>query len=63
MVIAGSAYFFFTQVSTREQLLVSADSLLGSMVCRFEDAMSLIKAARIGIKELRQRAVSVQSAI
>ncbi|POA33034.1 MULTISPECIES: DNA circularization protein [unclassified Pseudomonas] len=51
------------QVNTREQLLVSADSLLGSMVRRFEDAMSLIKAARIGIKELRDSLKDVYEVI
>lgn len=40
-------------VSTQKLLLVSADSLLGSAVKRFEDAMTLIKAARIGIANLR----------
>lgn len=40
-------------VSTQKLLLVSADSLLGSAVARFEDAMTLIKAARIGIADLR----------
>lgn len=40
-------------VNSREQLLLSADSLLGSAVRRFEDAISLIKAARIAVKELR----------
>jgi prophage DNA circulation protein len=51
------------QVNTRMQLLVSADSLLGSMVRRFEDAMSLIKAARIGIKELRDSLKEVYEVI
>ncbi|UWF50543.1 DNA circularization N-terminal domain-containing protein [Pseudomonas sp. N3-W] len=40
-------------VSTQKMLLVSADSFLGSAVARFEDAMTLIKAARIGIADLR----------
>lgn len=40
-------------ISTQKLLLVSADSLLGSAVKRFEDAMTLIKAARIGITNLR----------
>ncbi|MFJ2364473.1 DNA circularization protein [Pseudomonas sp. NPDC087697] len=51
------------QVNTRMQLLVSADSLLGSMVRRFEEAMSLIKAARIGIKELRDSLKEVYEVI
>ncbi len=51
------------QVNTREQLLVSADSLLGSMVRRFEDAISLIQAARIGIKELRDSLKDVYEVI
>ena len=40
-------------VSTQQVLLVSADSFLGSAVARFEEAMTLIKAARIGIADLR----------
>ncbi|ERO61998.1 MULTISPECIES: DNA circularization protein [Pseudomonas] len=40
-------------VNSREQLLVAADSLLGSAVRRFEEVISLIKAARIAVKELR----------
>lgn len=40
-------------VSTQQVLLVSADHFLGSAVARFEDAMILIKAARIGIADLR----------
>ena len=51
------------QVNTRMQLLMSADSLLGSMVRRFEDAMSLIKAARIGVKELRDSLKEVYEVI
>jgi prophage DNA circulation protein len=40
-------------VSTQKLLLASADTFLGSAVARFEDAMSLIQAARIGIADLR----------
>lgn len=40
-------------VSTQKVLLASANHFLGSAVARFEDAMTLIKAARIGIAELR----------
>ncbi|MGQ3322833.1 DNA circularization protein [Pseudomonas brassicacearum subsp. neoaurantiaca] len=40
-------------INSQKLLLVSADSFLGSAVRRFEDAMTLIKAARIGIADLR----------
>lgn len=40
-------------VSTQQVLLVSTGHFLGSAVARFEEAMTLIKAARIGIADLR----------
>ncbi|WP_046384516.1 DNA circularization protein [Pseudomonas veronii] len=40
-------------INTRQQLQVSADSLLGAAVLRFEQAMALVKQARVGIQALR----------
>ncbi|MGY2163745.1 DNA circularization protein [Pseudomonas tolaasii] len=52
-----------TTVNTRQQLLVSADSLLGSMVQRFEQAIALVKQARLGIQALRNGLVEVYQVI
>lgn len=41
-------------VNTQQQLLVASDRLLGAAVLRFEQAMALIKLARVGIEELRK---------
>ncbi|WP_213937504.1 DNA circularization N-terminal domain-containing protein [Pseudomonas sp. dw_612] len=46
-------------VSTQKVLLAKADTLLGSAVARFEQAMTLIKAARIGIANLRNSLTGV----
>ncbi|MDR8366709.1 DNA circularization N-terminal domain-containing protein [Pseudomonas sp. JL3] len=50
-------------VSTQKVLLASADTLLGSAVARFEQAMTLIKAARIGIANLRNSLTGVYDVI
>ncbi|MGY4815491.1 DNA circularization protein [Pseudomonas chlororaphis subsp. piscium] len=50
-------------VNTRQLLLVSADSLIGSAVRRFEEAMTLVKAARIGIADLRNSLKEVYQTI
>lgn len=50
-------------VSTQKVLLAKADSLLGSAVARFEQAMTLIKAARIGITNLRNSLTGVYDVI
>ncbi|WP_025110840.1 DNA circularization protein [Pseudomonas sp. H1h] len=50
-------------VSTQKVLLVKADTLLGSAVARFEQAMTLIKAARIGIANLRNSLTGVYEVI
>ena len=50
-------------VSTQKVLLASADHLLGSAVARFEEAMILIKAARIGIGELRKSLTGIYGVI
>lgn len=50
-------------VNTQQQLLVASDSLLGSAVSRFEEAVSLIKAVRIGVKELRDSLKDVYQVI
>ena len=50
-------------VNTQQQLLVASDSLLGSAVSRFEDAISVIKAVRIGVKELRESLKKVYEVI
>lgn len=50
-------------VSTQKVLLASADTLLGSAVARFEQAMTLIKAARIGIANLRNSLTGVYEVI
>lgn len=50
-------------VSTQKVLLAKADSLLGSAVARFEQAMTLIKAARIGITNLRNSLTGVYEVI
>lgn len=50
-------------VSTQKLLLSSADTLLGSAVARFEQAMTLIKAARIGIANLRNSLTGVYEVI
>ncbi|MHC8342535.1 DNA circularization protein [Pseudomonas sp. RT6P73] len=46
-------------VSTQKVLLAKADTLLGSAVARFEQVMTLIKAARIGIANLRNSLTGV----
>ncbi|MBV4471814.1 DNA circularization protein [Pseudomonas siliginis] len=50
-------------VSTQKVLLAKADGLLGSAVARFEQAMTLIKAARIGITNLRNSLTGVYDVI
>ncbi|NUT73465.1 hydroxyacid dehydrogenase [Pseudomonas sp. C1C7] len=50
-------------VSTQKILLAKADTLLGSAVARFEQAMILIKAARIGITNLRNSLTGVYDVI
>jgi len=50
-------------VSTQKVLLAKADTLLGSAVARFEQAMTLIKAARIGIANLRNSLTGVYEVI
>lgn len=50
-------------VNTRQQLLVSADSLLGAMVHRFEQAIALVKQARLGIQALRNGLAQVYQVI
>lgn len=50
-------------VNTRQLLLVSADSLLGSAVRRFEQALALVKLARVGIQALRNGLVEVYQVI
>ncbi|GLH37543.1 DNA circularization protein [Pseudomonas moraviensis] len=50
-------------VSTQKVLLAKADGLLGSAVARFEQAMTLIKAARIGITNLRNGLTGVYEVI
>lgn len=50
-------------VSTQKVLLIKADTLLGSAVARFEQAMALIKAARIGITNLRNSLTGVYEVI
>ncbi|WP_336354996.1 DNA circularization N-terminal domain-containing protein [Pseudomonas granadensis] len=50
-------------VSTQKVLLTKADTLLGSAVARFEQAMTLIKAARIGIANLRNSLSGVYEVI
>lgn len=50
-------------VSTQNVLLAKADTLLGSAVARFEQAMTLIKAARIGIANLRNSLTGVYEVI
>lgn len=50
-------------VSTQKVLLAKADTLLGSAVARFEQAMTLIKAARIGITNLRNSLTGVYEVI
>src|SRR3546814_1467703 len=50
-------------INSQKLLLVSADSFLGSAVRRFEDAMTLIKAARIGIADLRNSLKDVYGVI
>ncbi|EJM27790.1 DNA circularization protein [Pseudomonas sp. GM25] len=50
-------------VSTQKVLLIKADGLLGSAVARFEQAMTLIKAARIGIANLRNSLTGVYDVI
>ncbi|RRW58718.1 DNA circularization protein [Pseudomonas moraviensis] len=50
-------------VSTQKVLLAKADTLLGSAVARFEQAMTLIKAARIGITNLRNSLTGVYDVI
>jgi len=50
-------------VSTQKVLLTKADTLLGSAVARFEQAMTLIKAARIGIANLRNSLTGVYEVI
>jgi prophage DNA circulation protein len=50
-------------VNTRQQLLVSADSLLGAMVLRFEQAIALVQQARVGIQALRNSLAEVYQAI
>jgi len=50
-------------VSTQKVLLAKADGLLGSAVARFEQAMTLIKAARIGITNLRNSLTGVYEVI
>ncbi|AUM68528.1 DNA circularization protein [Pseudomonas fluorescens] len=50
-------------INSQKLLLVSADSFLGSAVRRFEDAMTLIKAARIGIADLRNSLKEVYGVI
>ena len=50
-------------VSTQKVLLAKADTLLGSAVARFEQAMTLIKAARIGIANLRNSLTGVYDVI
>ena len=50
-------------VSTQKVLLAKADTLLGSAVARFEQAMTLIKAARIGIANLRNSLTEVYGVI
>ncbi|GLH18617.1 2-hydroxyacid dehydrogenase [Pseudomonas atacamensis] len=52
-----------TTVSTQKVLLAKADTLLGSAVARFEQAMTLIKAARIGITNLRNSLTGVYEVI
>jgi prophage DNA circulation protein len=52
-----------TTISTQKVLLVKADSLLGAAVARFEQAMTLIKAARIGIANLRNSLTGVYDVI
>ncbi|WLG85999.1 DNA circularization N-terminal domain-containing protein [Pseudomonas cucumis] len=55
--------FSTATVSTQKVLLSSADTLLGSAVARFEQAMTLIKAARIGIANLRNSLTGVYEVI
>lgn len=50
-------------VNTRQQLLVSADSLLGSAVLRFEQATALVQQARVGIQALRNGLADVYQVI
>ncbi|PTS96888.1 DNA circularization protein [Pseudomonas sp. HMWF006] len=50
-------------VSSQKVLLAKADTLLGSAVARFEQAMTLIKAARIGIANLRNSLTGVYEVI
>jgi len=50
-------------VSTQKVLLAKADTLLGSAGARFEQAMTLIKAARIGIANLRNSLTGVYEVI
>ncbi|MBK5536003.1 DNA circularization N-terminal domain-containing protein [Pseudomonas sp. TH08] len=50
-------------VSTQKVLLAKADTLLGSAVARFEQAMTMIKAARIGIANLRNSLAGVYEII
>ncbi|MGY2074208.1 DNA circularization protein, partial [Pseudomonas reactans] len=50
-------------VNTRQQLLVSADSLLGALVQRFEQATALVKQARLGIQALRNGLTQVYQVI
>ncbi|WP_395604033.1 DNA circularization protein [Pseudomonas sp. B21128] len=50
-------------VSTQKVLLSKADTLLGSAVARFEQAMTLIKAARIGIANLSNSLTGVYEVI
>ncbi|ROM70279.1 hydroxyacid dehydrogenase [Pseudomonas brassicacearum] len=50
-------------INSQKLLLISADSYLGAAVRRFEDAMTLIKAARIGIADLRNSLKEVYGVI
>jgi len=50
-------------VSTQTLLLASADNLMGSALARFEQALTLIKAARIGINNLRNSLTGVYAVI
>lgn len=50
-------------VSTQKVLLAKADTLLGSAVARFEQALIMIKAARIGIINLRNSLTGVYEVI
>ncbi|ROM71715.1 hydroxyacid dehydrogenase [Pseudomonas brassicacearum] len=50
-------------INSQKLLLISADSYLGAAVRRFENAMTLIKAARIGIADLRNSLKEVYGVI